>query len=461
MRLDGIISQAASGLDSINRRLATISQNVANANTPGYVRETVPVESVTAGGEGVGVHTGVATRAIDTALQTELFSSGADVADGQARQTALSAIDGASGVPGSRQDLASLVGGLRDAFSALATDPSNQTQQRLVVQQAAGLASGVNTLGNAISTQRQALQDSLQTDVADANTALASVGQFSTLIIAARSAGQSTAQLEDQRDTAAARVTELTGAKFVTQSNGDLLAVSGGTVLSTHNATGPLAIGTATLGPGSTGPALTVGGAPVSLGTTDAIGAIRGGGKIGAELDLRDRVLPGLQTSLDGFSQALATGFSTVGLLLFTDGSGTSIPAAGTPGFAQTLQVSAAVTATPSIVRDGSLTPGRLGSTVLINAVLGTVLTTGLGSVASQAADLVANNASLAQGATATLTAHQALQTGLQTKLTVQSGVSVDSEMSAMIALQNSYGANAKVISAVQSMWDKLLGAVQ
>ena len=147
--------------------------------------------------------------------------------------------------------------------------------------------------------------------------------------------------------------------------------------------------------------------------------------------------------------------------MLFTDGSGTSIPATGTPGFAQTLQVGTAVAATPSMVRDGTAPTGHLGSTVLINAVLGGVLTTGLGSVASQAADLVANNASLSQGAAATLTANQALQTGLQTKLTAQSGVSVDTEMSSMIALQNSYGANAKVIAAVQSMWDKLLGAVQ
>ena len=33
--------------------------------------------------------------------------------------------------------------------------------------------------------------------------------------------------------------------------------------------------------------------------------------------------------------------------------------------------------------------------------------------------------------------------------------------MSLMIQLQNAYGANAKVIAAVQSMWTQLIGAVQ
>ena len=176
MRMDGVLSQAASGLASIQQRLSTISQNIGNANTPGYVRESVATTSVAAGGIAEGVRTGVATRAVDAALQGDLFAAGGSVADGQARQAALSAVDQASGAPGGGQDLASLVGALRDAFSTLANDPSNQTQQRQVINQADALARGVNTLGSAITAQRQVAQDGLVLDVASANTALAGVG---------------------------------------------------------------------------------------------------------------------------------------------------------------------------------------------------------------------------------------------------------------------------------------------
>ncbi len=58
------------------------------------------------------------------------------------------------------------------------------------------------------------------------------------------------------------------------------------------------------------------------------------------------------------------------------------------------------------------------------------------------------------------LSTEQAVQTTLSGKLSSQSGVDMDTEMSSMIALQNSYGANAKVIAAVQAMWTQLLNTV-
>jgi len=38
--------------------------------------------------------------------------------------------------------------------------------------------------------------------------------------------------------------------------------------------------------------------------------------------------------------------------------------------------------------------------------------------------------------------------------------VNIDAEMSQMIVLQNAYGANARVISTIQTMWTQLLQAV-
>ena len=55
----------------------------------------------------------------------------------------------------------------------------------------------------------------------------------------------------------------------------------------------------------------------------------------------------------------------------------------------------------------------------------------------------------------------QAVQTTLASKLSAQSGVNMDTEMSHMIQLQNAYGANARVIATVQAMWTQLLQAVQ
>ena len=68
MNIDGALSIATGGLANINRQMALVSQNVANASTPGYAAEISTQQSVTANGEGLGVRSGPAIRDIDTAL---------------------------------------------------------------------------------------------------------------------------------------------------------------------------------------------------------------------------------------------------------------------------------------------------------------------------------------------------------------------------------------------------------
>ena len=77
MTIASALSIATGGLANVNAQLALISQNVANASTPGYAEEIGTQTSVTADGKGLGVHTGPAIRDVDTALQAEVFSQNA------------------------------------------------------------------------------------------------------------------------------------------------------------------------------------------------------------------------------------------------------------------------------------------------------------------------------------------------------------------------------------------------
>src|ERR1700744_3911941 len=126
MSLNSALSIATSGLANINAQFVTMSQNVANVSTPGYTQETTSQQSVTAAGIGMGVHTGVATRAADPALQSEMLAQVSNGAGLQVTQKALQAIDGVLGTPGQGNDLGSVLGNLQDSFSTLLNDPSNQ-----------------------------------------------------------------------------------------------------------------------------------------------------------------------------------------------------------------------------------------------------------------------------------------------------------------------------------------------
>ncbi|HTW26866.1 MAG TPA: flagellar basal body rod C-terminal domain-containing protein [Acetobacteraceae bacterium] len=502
MTLDTALTSATSGLAAINRQLAVVSQNVSNASTPGYAQEVVSLSSLTAAGDGMGVRVGPTTLQISQQLQSSVLAQNAVVGNLQTTQTALSAIDAVQGTPGAGTDLASLLGDVTNAFSTLSTDPSNTTYQSQVVSSAQTLAQGINTLAQAYGTQRQASQDDLVSDVASLNQALQQIGQLNTQIQQLQANGVDTADLQNQRNAAMATASQYLAINFVPQSDGTVLAVSNGAVIPLTGSTGPFSVASAQLGPNAAYPAS----APAVMLNGQDVTTQIGGGSIGADITLRDQTLPTFQAELDEFSETLASRFQAQGLTLFSNASGT-VPTASAPpvqqnyvGFANTIQVNPAVTQTPSLVRDGtqSVTIGGVtynpnpaggpaGFSDLINRILtyatGSQVasgiaqpapaTSGLGptgtltapftaptTLSAFASTLVAAQSQQSSSTQTQLSTEQAVQTTLQTKLADSSSVSIDTEMSTMIQLQNAYGANAKIITTAQSMFTTLLQAV-
>ncbi|MGH7102346.1 MAG: flagellar hook-associated protein FlgK, partial [Acetobacteraceae bacterium] len=499
------LSIASSGLANINQQLALISQNVANAGTPAYAVETLGQQSMTAGGQPMGVATGVATANIDAALESQVFSGNASASALQTTTNALSAIDSVMGTPGSGADLGSLVTNLENTFSTLATDPSNATQQQAVVQSATTLANGITTLSGAYTTGRQNAENAIVTAVGSVNASLAEIGTVSNQITSLKAQGKSTADLENQRSQQMQTLSSLLDVKFVPEASGGMLVfTASGTELPTVGAS-TLSVAAATIGPEATYPG---GIAPIMLGGVDVTNQLTGG-SLGANIVLRDQALPDYQAGLDEFSENLATRFAAQGLTLFTNGSG-AVPAgggspvqAGYVGFASEIEVNPAVRANPALVRDGtnaiagsptgasSFTPnppgGPAGFSTLAMRVLNYTFgadvqagvsqpapnTAGLGPLGNLAlpfaapdtptdfaAALVGQEGNDSADASGGLTTAQAMQTALTNQLTATSGVSIDQQMSQMVALQNSYGANARIIASVQAMVTELLNAV-
>ncbi|MDP9097094.1 MAG: flagellar hook-associated protein FlgK [Pseudomonadota bacterium] len=454
MFLGNTLSSASSGLDSIERQLAVLSQNVANASTPNYVRESTPVTSAESAGGPAGVRTGQAVRELDVQLQSNLFASVATEAGSNVTRGALSSIDAASGAPGSGQDLASLVGKLQDSFSALDANPSSQTQQAAVLGSATSLVDGIHLLSASLVQARQKAQDSLSDGVDIANGALKTIGKLSDQIIAARSQGQSTAGLETDRDGQMKSLATLTGAKFVRQASGDVQVIAGNTILPTRADSGPFSLWSVPFTAGtnpSAVPALMMNGSPVT----------GMGGEMGANVTLRDATIPGMQNQLDGFTQSLATSFSAVNMPLLTDGAGSVPSTASQLGFSSTVQVSGAFQTNSNMLRDGTGAALLPGDNTNIRTVLNSVFSSASAGAPAQATKLVAGFAQQSTQAASVATSSAALRTGLESRLATRSGVSVDSELAQMVQLQTAYAANAKVVSAVQSMWTQLLEVVR
>lgn len=510
MNLDTALSIASGGLANIDYRLGVVSNNVANAATPDYTTEVANQQSLVAGSQGVGVRSEATTRAIDQALQDAAFQQDTTVAGLTTQNTALNAIDAVLGTPGQGNDLGGLLGAVQSAFSTLQTDPSSAPQQAAVVNAAGNLTNAINAISTAYTQQRQAAQSDIVSQTATLNTSLQQIGAISARIVGARVAGQSTADLENQRDAIVHTLSGIMSVKTLTQPNGDLIVTTAaGTQLPTRGQFPAIQTSNASIGPGASYPA---NGIPaITLGGVDITSQIQGG-RLGADLTLRDNTLPTFQGELDEFSASLANRFSAQGLTLFSDPQG-NVPAmggGGTPvqagyvGFSSQIQVNPAVQANVSLVRDGTndiagsptgasaftVNPpgGPAGFGTLIGRILTYALggqaqpgvpqpatsTTGLGpdgtlnapyaapaTLADNAAAVVSSQSGVSTAVTGQLQTETTVQTTLNNTLSTSSGVNMDTQMSQMIQLQNAYSANARIVTAVQAMFSSLIASVQ
>ena len=507
MSLNSALSIASGGLANISSQMAVVSNNIANAGTPDYAREVATQTSMTAAGQGMGVFSRPVVREIDLQLQREVFEQNATVAGLQTRQLALQSIDSVQGTPGQGSDLSSMLGKLQDGFTALQSDPSSAAGQSQVVSAAGLLAAKINTLGNSYLQARQNAQDNIHTGLANLNASIATISNLTGRIVALKAAGDSTADLENQRDTSMRAMSSLVKLAFIQQPDGGLLAsTTGGLAVTLRTppaqfTMAPASASQQTYYPGG-------GIQPIMLNGADVTVQLQGG-ELGANIDLRDKTLPAYQSQLDEFASALSQRFSAQGLKLFNTPTGGTSPVIPTPvqsgyiGYATTIAVDPSVLANPAAIRDGNLvvagsaggasafTPNPAGGPASFGDMIARVLSYSLGALVqpgvSQAIPAVAglgpmgnlvapftppqtlagfstvvvaaqsSDVSLAKSQLDTETAVQSNFTG---RVTATSGVSTDQELAKMVGLQNAYGANARIISACQAMWTQLLNAV-
>ncbi|NVN02652.1 MULTISPECIES: flagellar hook-associated protein FlgK [Asaia] len=520
MNLLASLSIASGSLNVIEAQYAVTANNVANASTTGYVKETVATLSSVAGGIGAGVRLGATQLSINQALQSSLYRQNAASSSYTTMSNslaALSAVQGSTSADsGSTATLTDQLGNLQSALISLTSTPSQSASQTAVVNKASALTDTIHTLASTYATQRQGAADSVVSTVSSVNSDLTQIGALSQQIMKFKGLGQNTADLENQRLGVMADLSSNLDVSFTTSSNGDMVVrTANGTQLPTRpdqiglnnstqtlpSETWPLTTSSVTLSSSSyyspqdsntSIPAITLAGQDITGSLT--------GGSLGANITLRDTTYPQMQAQLDSLSYTVMNRFSSAGLSLFTTSAGgaSSLQSSdltkpvpdGIVGLSSSLSVSATYKATPSLLTTTTNSDGTTnsGDTSVISNVLSvgfgsdpedvsgtlTAPSSGLGPNGTLSTGYTGGQGLLAlstaltstQGATISaassgVTSSSAVLTLLQTKVADVSGVNVNDEMAKTVALQNAYTANAKVISTVQTMFNALLSAIQ
>jgi flagellar hook-associated protein 1 FlgK len=436
MSFAAIRSIATSALNASQVRIQVASSNIANADVEGYSRQTA-VQSATAY-EGVGTGTTITaiTSDVDRYLLKDLVGEASGLGAAEVTAAKADALQALFGTTTSSDDtgtsIAASIALLDSALSALAGTPESSTLDNVAVESLDTVAAELRELSSGIQELRETVDAEIGDAVDVVNTALTAIGELNTRIVAAKSSGQPTADLEDQRNAALMTVSEQLAVTYVVKSSGEMLvSTASGTTL--VNSSVHLL---------SYSPAATVTADTVFDGiTVDGVDitAQIAGGRLGALVEQRDTVLPAAQDALDDLAASLITAINTA--------AGEEV-VTGTD--AATIRVRDDIREGTTKLAGGSASMAQTLADALADADL-----------TSTASVIVSDAATAASAATSALERQQSAYDAASDALTSITGVNVDEETARLSEFEQLYSAAAQLLQVLNDMFDALLSAAR
>ncbi|MEN0021010.1 MAG: flagellar hook-associated protein FlgK [Planctomycetota bacterium] len=239
MSLNGAILAGQSALNASQAAIQVASNNIANAATPGYSRQTAelsPIRGLSVGNIGIigrGVQISDVTREINQALQGRLWTGIAEESAAAREFATLSTVEG------TLNELTDfdLSTSLSDFFNAWSERANLSESSAVVVQQGEALASNFRRIRTELSDTRRQIDDELASSVARADELLSQVADINRRIGNAEGGTRVANTLRDQRDAIVSELSQLLDVSVVEQSNGlyDVLVGSTPIVLGATN----------------------------------------------------------------------------------------------------------------------------------------------------------------------------------------------------------------------------------
>ncbi|NNC63427.1 MAG: flagellar hook-associated protein FlgK [Gammaproteobacteria bacterium] len=303
-----ILRIGLSALLAQQRALSVTSNNIANANTPGYSRQRAefserPMEQFGGAYIGTGVDMGLVRRISDSVLVTQLQVAESAFARNDTFANLASAIDDL--LADSRLGITTRFQGFRDAVQDIANDPGSNSARQLLLsegQQIISMLQNYDTRLNEISRQ---VDTEVSGAVLEINALGSAIADLNEQTLAFGSNGQPPADLLDQRDALVQQLAGLVRVQTVTQDDGTLsVFVGSGQALVLGTSSTQLAVTSGPFGPQQ--PEVVM----QSSGGNVTVTSLLSGGKLGGLLDFRREMLDPVRNEIGLFAVGLADSFN-------------------------------------------------------------------------------------------------------------------------------------------------------
>ena len=445
--LSGSLSIALSALSVSQQALATTSNTVANANTPGYSRQ----RAILAAGEpvvmgAVTYGTGVVLEKIeslrDSILEIQLHQETQQQGKLNASLTELQQIQTQFGSASS--GIGADISNFFNSLQQLAPDPSNLALRQGVLTAAGNLATDFNTAANNLHTQRGNLDLEVEQSVGGVNTLTKQIASVDQQISALQNAGQNAGTLVDTQTSLIRQLSGLIDVQVIPTDQGITLATSNGTTLVSGSQS--FALSTQL---GSDGVQ------HIMAGTEDITGSLTGGSLAGM-IQIRDQEIPSIGSSLDQLAAGLATYLNAANAqgtdLYGNQGDDLFVaPPAGGVGAAAALAVNISDPSLIAASSDG--TTGSNGNLANLSAVASQAVVNGQTPIDFYS-NIVFQVGSITSNTSADADSSSLILQQLQDQRGSVSGVSLDEEAANLIQYQTAYQAAARVVSTVNTLLD-------
>jgi flagellar hook-associated protein 1 FlgK len=448
----GIISQA---LDADQAGLSIVANNVANANTPGYTRETPnwqenPPIQINGVSYGAGVTETGAASVRDRVLEERLDQQQQLASASGSRLSALNTLEALftpdSGTASSSAgDIGSDITNFFDSFSSLEANPGDNALRQQVLSSATTLAGDISNAASSMTAQQSALDQEASGVAPQVNALTSAIAQLNQQIQSA-SPNADAGTLEDQRQQDLGQLSQLIGInQITTEHNGLSITTTSGQLLVSEGSSYQLTTGT-------------VGGLThFFVGKTDVTKQLAsGGGSLGGYLTARDQDIPNAMASLNQLAYNVSTAVNK------QNNAGTDLDGDnGNAGniFFQSAQVAGSAAAMSVVMTD----PNHIAAAALGKGADDNANATAMAGLGSQAivsgqtpsdyySSFVSTLGSTVSNVQTENTAENASVTQLQAQNDALSAVNLNDEASSMTQLERTYQAASQAFTMLDTI---------
>jgi len=218
---------SVSALQAFQQAINVTSNNIANASTPGFDRETLNLTEAAPQSNGTatigaGVVASGTNRAFSQAAANQLNTSQSSLGQLNALQLYTNQIDNLFGT--TVGGLSTALQNFYSAFSDVANNPTSTASRQALIGQAQSVASSFQNASGEMNSLNTDVNSRITNDVTQINSIAKAISTLNNQIVTgtAQNGGQPPNELLDQRDQLVSNLSQLVGISTTTDPNGSL-----------------------------------------------------------------------------------------------------------------------------------------------------------------------------------------------------------------------------------------------